>query len=131
MTEYIPDEMKNTVEMIREAAIAAVISGAIALATAIYSRVKLAAPDVAALLLLDVAVTWALAYGIYRKSRICAVAMTFGFAFSKAFSLVRNPAMDVLDVVIVIGFLYFFIQGIFGTFRWHRHAARYGRAAVG
>lgn len=60
----------------------------------------------------------ALAFGISRKSRVCAVVLFGYFLFWKIiFILQYGFILSGLWTGFI--FLYFFLQGIIGTFNWH------------
>ena len=60
----------------------------------------------------------ALAYGIYRRSRICAVAMLLLFLFVKALNI---SAHNTGSTIIVTIFILMFCGGVVGTFFHHRN----------
>ena len=67
----------------------------------------------------DVALLVGLTYGIYRKSRACAVLMVIYFVASKILLFIQTgkPSGIVLGLV----FAYFYVQGVVGTFAYHKH----------
>lgn len=67
----------------------------------------------------------ALAYGVYRKSRVSAIVMFVYFAVACINMLVI--ADKVIGALIPILFLLFFFQAIRGTFAWHRMHDHGGR----
>ena len=60
----------------------------------------------------------ALAFGIYRKSRICA-AVLFGYFFFWKLIFVLKYGFILSGLWTGIIFLYCFMQGVRGTFEWH------------
>ena len=68
--------------------------------------------------LLDVAFILGMAFGISRKSRACAVLMLVYFAFSKY--LIIRATGQVGSVWLGLVFLYFYAQGVVGTFEYHK-----------
>ncbi len=68
--------------------------------------------------LTDVALILGLAFGIYKKSRICAVLMFIYFIASKIILMVESGAPNGIIMAIVFG--YFYWQGISGTFAYHK-----------
>jgi len=70
--------------------------------------------------LLDVAVILGLSFGIYKRSRVCSVLMLLYFVYSK-FLMMRIGGISGGNVFTSLLFLYFYIQGVIGTFAYHRH----------
>lgn len=66
----------------------------------------------------DVILALGLTYGIIRKSRACAVIMTVYFILSKVILWILAGNVDGWWMALI--FLYFFIEGIEGTFYYHR-----------
>ena len=67
--------------------------------------------------LLDVVLIFALAFGISRKSRACAVAMLIYFVASKIIMMVQTGHPSNVVGLILFGWL--FLQGVKGTFAYH------------
>ncbi len=96
---------------IKAAWIAGTISGAITLLLTFSLNI----PG----LFIDVFLTFGLSFGIYKKSRVCAVIIFVYFIFSKLVlweSLKGNP----IGLIVSIVFVYFFWQGVQGTFAYHK-----------
>ena len=68
--------------------------------------------------LLDVVFILGMAFGISRKSRVCAVLMLVYFAFSKY--LIIRATGQLGSVWLGLVFLYFYAQGVLGTFEYHQ-----------
>jgi len=68
--------------------------------------------------LLDVALVFGLTYGIYRKSRICAIVLFSYFILSKIYTMVEMGQLGSLAISAL--FLYFLFQGIRGTWAYHK-----------
>jgi serine/threonine-protein kinase len=68
--------------------------------------------------LVDVVFVLGMAFGISRKSRVCAVLMLVYFAFSKYLMIRASGQVSGLGLGLV--FLYFYVQGVIGTFEHHR-----------
>ena len=68
--------------------------------------------------LVDVAFILGMAFGISRKSRVCAVLMLVYFAFSKY--LIIRATGQLSGVWLGVVFLYFYAQGVVGTFEYHK-----------
>jgi len=68
--------------------------------------------------LIDVALIFGLAYGIYRKSRTCAIILFGYFIISKIFMMIEMGQVGSLAISLL--FLYFLFQGIRGSWAYHR-----------
>jgi serine/threonine-protein kinase len=68
--------------------------------------------------LIDVGFILGMAFGISRKSRVCAVLMLAYFAFSKY--LIIRATGQLGSVWLGLVFLYFYAQGVVGTFEYHK-----------
>ena len=68
--------------------------------------------------LADCAVFLGLTYGVYRKSRACAVLLLALYAAEKIFGWSTTGSLKGLPVALVI--MWFMAQGIVGTFQYHR-----------
>lgn len=66
----------------------------------------------------DVVLVFGLAFGIYKKSRACAVIMLIYFVVSKllTLTLLKNPGA--LLVSVIVSYIYF--RGIQGTYEYHK-----------
>lgn len=112
---------------IRKAAIAAAVVGAMTGVLIGLSMAGVAQTGFDAWALLDVALAFGLAYGIHRRSRTCAVAMLVYFIASKIILAIELRQVSGLPLALLIG--YFLVQGVSGTFAYHRtrrDLARYG-----
>lgn len=69
--------------------------------------------------LLDVALILALAFGIYKRSRTCAVMLLVYFAVSKIITVAETGKAT--GIVLGLVFIYYYGQGVVGTFAYHRH----------
>ena len=100
---------------IRDAWICAVASGVITLAATLYGMRN--DPE-AAWQLIDVVILFALGYGIYRRSRACAVLMLVYWIGAKAYEIVVTGRFSgwLLGIVFAAAFVY----GVVGTFAYHR-----------
>ncbi|MDF2446645.1 MAG: hypothetical protein K0S46_1881 [Moraxellaceae bacterium] len=67
--------------------------------------------------LVDVALMLGLAFGIYRKSRTCALIMLVYFSFAKINLMSQGAPASSIPMALV--FLYFYWQGVAGTFQYH------------
>jgi serine/threonine-protein kinase len=72
--------------------------------------------------LLDVALIFGLSFGIYKKSRVCAVLMLAYFIVSKIVLMLEAGKPSGLLVALI--FAYFYVQGIRGTVAFHKLQVR-------
>jgi len=68
--------------------------------------------------LFDALLIFGMAYGIYRKSRVCAVIMFVYWVASKIISFTEKGHLGGIFIAII--FAYAFFQGVRGTFAYHR-----------
>ena len=109
-----PEVMK----LIRAGCLAGVISAAITLVVTLVAIAGNPVLGFNAASFADVLVIVGLTLGIWRKSRTCAVLMLIYFLISKYLLLRQgfNPA----GIVIAILFAWLYVQGVRGTFEYHR-----------
>lgn len=70
--------------------------------------------------LVDAAIFFALSYGIYRKSRICAVLALAYHLFNQFVLIVMQHAvLNPTGLVLALVFLAAFAASVAGTFLWH------------
>jgi len=112
----IPDEI---LKKIRNAWVAAVVSGCLTLVVILLAMAGFNILGFSAWELIDVALVFGLAFGIYKKNRICAVVMFVYFVASKIFMAIDGGGLRGVPMAIVFG--YFFWQGVSGTFAYHKH----------
>lgn len=108
----------EVLKKIKSGWVAALISGGMTLVLTLLAMSGTALPGVSAWQLIDVAIILALAFGIYKKSRACAVTMFVYFVASKIILLVKTGQAS--GIVMGIIFAIFFWQGIAGTFAYHQ-----------
>ncbi len=117
-----PNEAKvppEVLQKIRNAWITCLIALAITLLLSVIALSGLSSAGYSAWHLIDVVLVAGLAFGIYRKSRACAVVMFVYFLISRILTAVETGHVRRLLVGAV--FLYFYWQGVVGTFAYHRH----------
>ncbi|MFM1651943.1 hypothetical protein ACI7RC_07560 [Brevibacillus sp. B_LB10_24] len=75
---------------------------------------------------LDILLILGLAYGVYRRSRICAVVLFLFFVSSKLVMLLADgrAVLSVVPSLVIWG--YFYLQGVRGTFAYHRRIKQPG-----
>ena len=103
---------------IRNGWIAAVISGAITLIFTAVAMSETAVYSFSAWELIDVALVFGLAYGIYRRSRVCAVLLLLYFVQAKVYLLVAGAPASSIPMALI--FIYFFARAVLGTLRYHK-----------
>ena len=103
---------------IKGAWIAGLVSAGITLVFVCLALMGTSLLGVDAWALVDVALMAALSYGVFRKSRTCAILLLALFALNKILMLVEAGTVSGLPLTLV--FFYFFIQGVVGTFQFHR-----------
>jgi hypothetical protein len=69
---------------------------------------------------LDAILIYALAYGIYKNSRICSSLMFVYWVAIKLIAFAKPNSNETLPIAII--FTYFFFMGIVGTFAYHKLA---------
>ncbi|MBC3880680.1 hypothetical protein H8K35_02835 [Undibacterium sp. LX40W] len=67
----------------------------------------------------DVALIFGLTFGIYKKSRACAVAMLAYFLLSKIIVIAQTGSFN--GGILAIVFIYYYVYGVIGTFAYHKH----------
>jgi uncharacterized membrane protein len=72
--------------------------------------------------LVDVGLLLALSFGVHRKSRVCATLLLVYFAVSKALVVSETGKVD--GVVMALILFYCYVQGVLGTFAYHRSLKR-------
>lgn len=103
---------------IKSAWIAALFSGGV---TLVFTLVVMSGTEIkgmSAWQLIDVGIILALAFGIYKKSRACAVAMFVYFIASKIIIIAETGQANGAIMGIIFGI--FFWKGIAGTFAYHK-----------
>jgi hypothetical protein len=114
------DDAESVRRDIRNAWIAATLSGVATLLFAAAATLGSPVFGFSALELVDAALIFGLAYGIYRRSRACAVSLFAYFVLSKLLMLQAGARSSGLPIALV--FIYFYFRGVVGTFRYHRAA---------
>jgi hypothetical protein len=102
---------------IRIAWIAGVISTSLTLVITVLAMTGVRMLGFSAFQLIDVALMAGLTFGIYKKSRACAVAMFVYFVLSK---IVLLRFLGAFGIIQAIAFLYFYGLGMVGTFQYHK-----------
>ncbi len=112
---------------IRRAWIAAIVSGTWTLAFTLFavaSGNKQSFSLIGVWSFVDVILVYALAYGIYRRSRVCAVLMLTAFVLGQVVARLHISDLWSLSGILVPSiFVYLFMQGARGTFAYHKAAS--------
>lgn len=109
---------------IRNAWIAGLISGLITLAITVYAVYGGAVAGIDGWNMIDVALIFGLTFGIYLKSRFCAVAMLVYFSLSKILMWVDAGAPQGIFLAII--FFYYYWKGAVATFAYRKLATSAG-----
>lgn len=70
--------------------------------------------------LLDLLFIFALSYGIYKKSRTCAILLTVYYFISRMITIVTTFPGGVMEIIWFAVFITFFIRAIIGTIEYHQ-----------
>jgi len=117
-------DREDAIKAIRQGAIAACVSGA--MTTLIYVVAKLSKADSDSFLgyyndhaiLFDIVLIFLLAWFIYKKSRVAAIAMFLYFIFAKVYTSIETG--EFTGGILSLVFLYFFGRAVWGSFSYHR-----------
>ncbi|MFB9867078.1 hypothetical protein [Vreelandella sulfidaeris] len=107
----------EALKKIKNAWIAGVVSIAITIAFTFYSMYATEVLGFNAFAFIDVALMGVFTFGIYKKSRVCAVLMLLLFAANKALMAIEGNASGIIMALV---FLWLYIQGVIGTFQYHK-----------
>jgi len=114
-------DLKKTQKHIRNAWIAGIFSGTGAIIMLLTKNMPKEALYFA---IVNVLLFYGLSFGIYKRSRACAIVMVVYYIFAKISLIIDWSSEDVAGVMIftslAIAFLYFYSQGVRGTFVYHK-----------
>lgn len=119
--ETAPAVPGGVLKKIRNAWVAGVISTCLTLVVTLTAVSGIQIAGYSAWQFIDVVLVAALTFGIYKRSRTCAVSMLLYFIVSKIILFVETGRPNGLLLAIV--FTYYYAQGVAGTFAYHRHIA--------
>ncbi len=121
LTEATPvvDVPEKTLKHIKNAVIAACISGTITLIVTLAAISGTSLMGFSAWNFLDVFLIFGLAFGIYKKSRTCAILLFAYFLISKILIISETGKLD--GAIFSIIFFYYYLYGIIGCFAYHKH----------
>ena len=104
---------------IKAATIAGLVSGGV---TLLLTLIAISSRDVTGFIdawnFVDVFLIFGLTFGIYKKSRFCAVAMLVYFVLSKIYIFMATGKAS--GVIFAMIFLYYYVRGVQGTFAYHK-----------
>jgi hypothetical protein len=109
----------DVLKKIKHGWIAAVVSAAITLFFVLMAMSGIEIFNFSAFDLIEIGFMFGLAYGIYRKSRTCAVLNLVCFVLSKIFIVSEGGRLS-SAIIGGIVFAYFYVQAIVGTFTYHK-----------
>ncbi len=115
--------LEKAQKLIRNAWIAGIVSGT---GTIIMMLIGMASKDIGYFTIVDVLLFYGLSFGIYKRSRACAIAMVVYFIFGKIDFIIRRledvmgSTHGMIFTSVAIAFLYFYSQGVRGTFVYHK-----------
>jgi hypothetical protein len=105
-------ELNKANQQIKTAWIAGTVSGTLTLIMTLVSMNFY--------VLVDVFLIGGLTFGIYKKSRVCAVILLAYFVYAKILDFSSTSNINGFTVSIAVSFIYCFAQGVRGTFAYHR-----------
>jgi hypothetical protein len=116
----VPEEIRKK---IKNGWVAAIISAAFTLVITLLAMSRAgsvgAAPlELASIQLVDVALLLGLAFGVYKKSRTCAVLLLIYFVASKIIIAMEGGKAG--GTIMGLVFIYFYGQAVVGTFAYHK-----------
>tara|TARA_B100000886_G_C20376314_1_gene471904 strand:+ start:143 stop:517 length:375 start_codon:yes stop_codon:yes gene_type:complete len=118
-------EISEALKNIRYGYIAALVSAGI---TVVLNFLQFDAGDVNLfsdpVVLYDVIIILLLAFGIYKKSRVCAIAMFIYFILGKIFQFQEYASYGIdtppSTYLVAVVFIYFYFQAVRGTIAFHK-----------
>ena len=116
VSESVPEDVRK---QIKQAWAAGLVSAAITLLVTLLAMSGIKIMSFSAWELIDVALILGLTYGIYRKSRACALLMLVYFLISKALLFAQDSKPNGIVMSLIFGYCY--VQGVRGTFAYHKH----------
>ncbi len=113
-----PEVPQNIAKKIKTAWVMGIVSGTVTLCISLSSMAFGKVMGMDGWSVIDAIIIFGLAYGIFKKSRICAASMVIYFIASKIYMILENKTATGVPLAIVC--LYFYIQGVVGTFAYHK-----------
>jgi len=114
--------LKEANKKIRYAWIAGIISGTMTLIAVIAAEIGTSISEIEVNLwnLFDAILFYGLALGIYLKSRVVASILFAYFLLNQIFHWIVYPYPGVVILLVVLFFLYLFLEGMRGTWYYHK-----------
>jgi len=128
VTDATVEVPADILKKVRSAWLAACVSGVLTLAFTLVAMSGTQLLGLDAWSLVDVALIFGMAFGIYKKSRTCAVIMLGYFVISKIIFMVETGKSTGLLMALIFG--YYFWQGVQGTFAYHKHLSAHAVAVA-
>jgi len=126
VTEYELEAPPEILKKIKGAWIAGCVSSGITLIVVLIAMSGTSLFGIDAWSLFDVAFMLGLSYGVYRKSRTCAILLLALFVAGKILMWTQTGAPSGLLLAII--FFWLFLQGVIGTFQFHSWKSEQGQA---
>jgi hypothetical protein len=105
--------LSQVVNAIRTSVVAGAVSGTITLIASLTGFGGLTPIN-----LIDAALVYGLSFGIYKKSRVCAVIQFIYFLISKVLQFSQAGTLAGLPFALIFGFCFY--RGVWGTFAYHQ-----------
>ena len=110
---------ESILKKIRNAWVAGLISAGVTLVVTLFAIFGVSLMGYTAWELLDVVLILGLTFGIYKRSRVCAIVMLVYFVISKI--ILISEGVKTNGLVTGVIFFYYYWQGVSGTFAYHRY----------
>lgn len=120
---------EKILKKIKNASILGLVSGGLTLIMLVFAINGANILNFSAWMLIDVVLIFGLAFGIYKKSRVCAVVILIHFAASKIL-IVMESGGSFTSIPIALVFLYCYAMGVVGTFQYHKYIRNQKSAAL-
>jgi hypothetical protein len=128
IAKEIESESINTPEKVLKKIKNAWIAGLISIGiTLIFTLVSISGADILGLdasAFIDIFLMAIFTFGIYKKSRTCAILMLVLFIANKILMWQHSGSSSGLPLALV--FLWFYTQGVIGTFQYHNYKNKFG-----
>jgi hypothetical protein len=121
-----PTSIQIAGKKIKNAWIAGLVSASFSLVFVLMSLTGANFAGINAWGFIDIGVILGLSYGVFRKSRTCAVLLFCIYLLSKLIMWSEAGKLNAMGMALV--FLWFFGQGIVGTFQYHKLIKNHGDA---
>lgn len=115
----VPEEIKKK---IKNAWVAGIISIALTIVVTLISLYGTSIMGLGWEAFVDVGLMCIFTYGIYRNSRTCALLMLMFFLLNKIVMFMESGSISGLPIALL--FLWFYSQGVIGTFQYRSHVKK-------